>query len=243
MAPDEARPAVLAEIRDPKSLVDFEILSSLEDKYLPEADSILLDQIRQLTVSKTNFDRVYLKHKASLAARYATEAIYADLMKVYRDAGANIPIDSRAGFLAYFARHNEPEAMTLIEQTLETLGRGEDFNLLPDLTKFFYSDSIDALLRKRLESDIPPTVSTAAYLISLHGPAADQEVIEARLKRWRRDWSDRLAETDANSQGIIERELVTALTRAKSWTLSPERIKEIQQSCLSKLCRQNFQLK
>jgi len=90
-----------------------------------------------------------------LAARFATKAIYADLMEIYRNAGEKLPTETRPGFLAYFAKHNEEEALSLIEQTLENLAPGEDFNVLPDLTRLFYSDDIDALLRKRLESDEP----------------------------------------------------------------------------------------
>jgi hypothetical protein len=94
-----------------------------------------------------------------------------------------------------------------------------------------------------LESDQPQAVSTAAYLISLHGPADDQKVIEARLERWLKEWRHRPAEADANSQGMAERELIMALGSAKSWKLSPERVKELQQACVTKICRQNFQLK
>ena len=238
--PDEARSYVIAEIRDRRSLVDFEILGSLGDESLPEIDATLLDQIRQFASSSVNFDRVYLKHKSSLAARYATEAIYPDLMQIYRDGGAKLPNDARPGFLAYFARHNEPEALSLIEQTLDGLAPGEDFSLLPDLTRLYYPDGLDILLRKRLESDEPRAVSTAAYLLSLHGPASDEKVIEARLDRWLKEWSNRAAEAESNLQATAERELVQALMRAKSWKASPDRLRQLQQGCVTRLCRQNF---
>jgi hypothetical protein len=105
----------------------------------------------------------------------------------------------------------------------------------------YYSDAIDNLLKKRLESDDQSAASTAAYLIGLHGPAADQQVLETRLKRWREEWSARKSEADANLQGRIESELITALTQGKSWQLSPERIRELRQSCVTQICRQNFQ--
>ncbi len=238
IAPEEAREFVLAEIRDPKSLVDFEILRSLSDSTLPEADLPLLQQIRRLASSRVNFDRVYLKHKASLAARFATEGIYQDLMEIYRST--QLPLEVRAGFLAYFARYHEPEALPLIEEALANIEPGQDSNLLPDLTRLYYSDGVDSLLRKRLESDEPQKVSLAAYLISLHGSAADAKVIEARLERWRKEWGDRRVEAESNLQGTVERELITALSRSKSWKLSAERVKELQQSCITQICRQTF---
>jgi hypothetical protein len=240
VAPDEAREYVLAEIRDPKSLVDFQILRSLSDSTLVEADAPLLQQIRSLASSKVGFDQIYLKHKASLAARFATESIYPDLMEIYRTQLTQLPVEVRAAFLAYFARYHEPEALPLIEETLADLQQGQESNFLPDLTRLYYSDSIGSLLRERLESANPLAAGLAAYLISLHGSAADQKVIEARLERWRKEWSDRSVEADSNLQGTVERELITALTRAKSWKLPPERVKELQQSCITQICRQHF---
>lgn len=240
IAPEEAKDYVVAEIRDPKSLVDLKILGGLGDKTLPEADAALAEQIRGLASSKQNFDRVYLKQKASLAARYATAAVYGDLMQVYREAGANLPLDARAALLAYFAKHNEQEALPLIGQALGGLEPGQDFNFLPELTELYYSDAINDLLVRRLDSDAPQEASTAAYLISLHGPAGDEKVLEGRLERWREEWGGRAAEADANLQGTVERELIIGLTRAKSWKMSPERAKELQQGCVTRLCRQNF---
>jgi hypothetical protein len=240
LAPDEARPYVISEIRDPASLVDLEILGSLTDKFLPEVDEALSEQIRRLASSQASFDSIYLKQKASLAARYATSGIYAELMQTYRSALDKLPLESRAALLAYFARHNEPEALPLIEQTLGELEPGQDFNFLPDLTRLYYSDGVGALLIKRLETDEPQTAGTAAYLLSLHGSAGDQKVLESRLERWRKEWAERAAEADTSMQGRVERELIMALTHGKAWKLPPGRIKELQQSCITQLCRQNF---
>ena len=242
IAPEEAREFVLAEIRDPKSLVDFEILQSLSDSTLPEADAPLLQQIREFVSSKANFDRVYLKQKTSLAARFATEGIYPDLLQIYRTQGTQLPLEVRAGFLAYFAKYHEPETLPLIEEALADIDPGQDSSLLPDLTRLYYSDGMDGLLRKRLESNDPQAASLAAYLLSLHGAAGDQKVIEARLERWRKEWGDRSAEAETNLQGTVERELIMALTRAKSWQVPPERVKELQQSCITRMCRQSFRV-
>jgi hypothetical protein len=243
LAPEKSRQYVIAEIRDPQSLVDLQILHSLPDESLPEVDVSLLDQIHKLVASSVNFDRVYLKHKVSLAARYASKNIYPDLMEVYSSVGAKLPLEVRAGLLAYLAKHNEAEALPLIEQTAGELTAGQDFNFLPELARLYYSDGIDSILRKRLESDDPQTVSTAAYLISLHGPAADQKIIEARLERWQKEWRHRPAEADANHQGIAERELIMALGSAKSWKLPQEFVKGLQQACVTKICKQNFQIR
>jgi hypothetical protein len=239
IAPDEARTFVIAEIRDPNSLVDIEILGSLSDKSLPEVDEALLDQILRRSSLKTNVDSIYLKQKTSLAARYATSNIYGDLIQSYRSTVAKLPLDSRANLLAYFAKYNEQEALPLVEQTLADLQPGQDFNFLPELTHLYYSDGIDALLVKRLNMDEPQAASTAAYLLSLHGSAQDEKALESRLGLWRKEWGSRPSDAETNLQGTVERELILALLRGKSWRLSPERIKELHQSCITKMCRQS----
>ncbi len=240
LAPDQARPFVISEVVDPTSLVDFEILRSLDDTTLPETDASLLDQIRRLSSSTRSFDVVFLKQKTSLAARYATVGIYQDLMELYQQTGAKWPLESRACLLAYFARYNENEALPLIEQVLAGIEPGQDFNFLPNLTRLYYSDGIDGVLKKRLESDDPRTVGTTAWLMSKYGPAGDQHAIEARLERWRKEWGSRAAEAQTNLQDTAEHEMVVALIRAKSWKASPERARELEQSCVTELCRQNF---
>ena len=237
LAPDEARPFVIAEICDRGSRVEPAILGALEDKSLPEVDAALLDQIRRATTS--NHDRIYLKFKVVLLVRFATDTIYQELMEVYRRVGEKLPSDSRAGLLAYFAKHNEREAIPMIEKVVAEFKPGGSPWVLSELTTLYYSDSIGVILKKLLESDDYAHASHAAYLIGREGAAGDERVLEARLKRWREDWRDRIAEGDAQNQGQVERELVWALINGKSWKFAPERIEELRNSCITNLCKQS----
>ena len=240
LAPDEARPYVVAEISDPQSFVDWTIMGSLPDETIPEVDSILLNQLRAVVKVGGVLTDIFIKQKAALAVRFATNGIYPDLMLLYRENAARLTISSRADLLAYLVKQNEREALPLIEEELNSVPPEQEFNFLPELTRLYFSDGIDALLRKRLESDTPQIASTTAYLVSLHGPESDQKVLEARLERWRKEWANRIVEAETNLQGTVERELVYGLIHAKSWKLSPERVKELQQSCITKYCRENF---
>ena len=239
IAPDEARSYAIAEIRDPNSFLDVETLVSLKDESLPEVDASLLEQVRKLTHSTQNRDLILLRHKTELLARFATETIYRELMQLYQELGTNLPRDARPGLLAYFAKHNEREAMPLIEQAVAELKPGEYPQVLSDLTALYYSDAIGALLKKLMDTDDPARASHAAYLIGVHGSAGDEQVLEARLKRWREQWRDRVVEADTQQQGQVERELIYALVNGKSWKLSPERVRELRTSCLTQLCKQN----
>jgi hypothetical protein len=72
VAPDEARPFVVAEIRDPGSFVDWKLLGSIEAKSLPEVEASLLEQIRRFATAPDNLGVVQLKQKTSLLVRFAT---------------------------------------------------------------------------------------------------------------------------------------------------------------------------
>ena len=174
LAPDEARPYVVAEIRDPMSFVDVKLLGSIEAKSLPEADAILLEQIRRFAAIPDNRGFVFLKQKTSLLVRFGTDGIYQELMDLYQKVGAKLYPDGRAGLLAYFAKHNEREAIPLIEQAISELKPDEDPAVLRELTALYYSEAIGVLVKKLLATDDRSAASMAAYLIGLHGSADDQ---------------------------------------------------------------------
>ena len=237
VAPDEVRPFVVAEIRDPTSFVDVKLLGSIEPKSLPEADATLLEQIRRFATMPDNAGFVFLKQKTSLLVRFGTDGIYQELMDLYQTVGAKLYPDGRAGLLAYFAKHNEREALPLIEQAVSELKPDQDPAVLRELTALHYSEAIGVLVKRLLATDDRSWASNAAYLIGLHGSADDKEVLEARLKRWQDEWRNRVVEADDQQQGRIERELIWALIHGNSWKLPPERQRELQLGCITQMCQ------
>jgi hypothetical protein len=215
------------------------LLGSIEAKVLPEADPTLLEQIRRLVAIPDNRGFVHLKQKTSLLVRFGSEGIYQELMDLYQTVGAKLYADGRAGLLAYFAKHNEREALPLIEQAISELKPDEDPAVLRELTALYYSEAIGVLVKKLLVTDDRSWASNAAYLIGLHGSADDKQVLEARLKRWQEEWGNRVVEADEQQQGRIESELVGALIHGESWKLPPERLRELQMGCLTQMCKRS----
>jgi len=199
-----------------------------------------LNQISGLVKAGGAADELLLKRRMALAVRYATNNIYPEVMTLYTENEKRLTPSARAVLLAYLAKQNEREALPLIEQALSELPANEEFHFLPELTELYFSEAIAAILRKRVESDEPEVASTSAYLISKYGSESDEKVLEARLERWQKEWGSRKLEADSNQQGRIEIELVGGLIRAKAWKLSPERVKQLQQSCVTKYCSQQF---
>jgi hypothetical protein len=240
LAADDVRPYVVAEIRNPDSILDAETLGKLKNESLPEVDASLLEQIRKLVQSTNNRDVVLLRTKSKLLARFATDSIYRELMKLYQETGANLSRDARSGLLAYFAKYNEREAMPLIEQAVADLKPGEYPQVLTDITALYYSDAIRGLLKKLIETADAPVARHAVYLMGIHGSAGDEKILEAHLRSWQERWRGRVAEADAQQQqGQLECALIFALIHGKSWKLSAERVRELKMGCLTELCKQN----
>lgn len=236
---DEARPHYIAQICDPTALLDIEAMSRWKEKSLPEVDSCLLTQLRRLKNPADDYARTWLQNKAALAALFATENIYQDVLTIYRETATSLPYEIAGGLLAYLAKQNEAATIPLIEETLARVKPTEEFNFLPKLTALYYSEAIGNLLKKRLELNEPESAGIAAYLLGKYGTAEDAAVLEARLDRWRKEWRDRLTDAEATQQGWLENEIITALVRGERWQLSAERKRELQQSCLTKMCKQN----
>jgi hypothetical protein len=242
MAPDEVRPYVVAEILDPGSFVDWKILGLVKDESLPEVDLPLLEQIRSLARSTQNPGRIFLTMKAPRLVRFATDKIYQPLMDLYQETKEELPVEARGALLAYFAKHNEREAIPLIELAASELKPGQYTQLLSSLTELYYSEAIGAVVKKIVETDDASLASHAAYLLGRHGSPGDEKLLEARLKRWQEQWRDRVAQADSERQGQIERELIWALLNGKAWKLSEARVKELRMSCITEMCKSSNQI-
>jgi hypothetical protein len=247
LAPDRARPFVVAEIVRPQRSLDFEralgVFSGLKDTPLPEVDAPLLAIIReQVTLEPRAFQ--VLAQKGILAARFATDAIYDPLLAAYRTEGARWQGDERGAVLGYLARVHEPETMPIIDRELAAFGPGPDqdyqaYLFLSSLTQGYYSPRIRALLAKRLEDDDARVVESVAPMMGKRGGAEDRALLEKRLRRWRDKWSGRELLASGN-ESRLEMELVSALTRAKAWTLAPSELESLRQGCLTEMCRKSI---
>ncbi|MGI8545144.1 MAG: hypothetical protein ACR2MD_16930 [Aridibacter sp.] len=241
----KARPYVIEEIKNPQSVIDVEVLGSLKDEFLPETDQYLLEQIREIGQIKVkNRDYVMLRLKALLAARYSTDAIYGELLNIYRSSHQKWFADSKGALIGYFVRHNNKEAVRLIEETLETMDSSYNSTFFSELTKMNYSKEVNSFLLKWLEGDEAEKASLAAYIISRNGGEENKEKILARYNRWLKKWSKRKEEfkvekptQEISQQIMFQVNVVEALNLAKSWKLSDKEKAELAKTCFSEMCQ------
>ncbi len=130
-----ARAFVINEIRDPNSFINPDVLKTLDDKFLPEVDDALLEQIKGLAATDDRRMQLDLQFKMLLAARYATSKIYKEMLDVYKKYGINWSIEQSGLLLAYLIRHNEKEIIPVIEERLAKSGEKSGSNVFYNLTR------------------------------------------------------------------------------------------------------------
>ncbi|MGI8495266.1 MAG: hypothetical protein ACR2L1_08145 [Pyrinomonadaceae bacterium] len=242
-----ARPFVINEIRDPDSFINPDILVKLDDKFLPETDDALLEQIKNLAATNDNRMRLNLQFKLTLAARYATAKIYGEMLEVYKKYGANWPTERSGPLLSYLARHNDEETLPLIEEQLNKSGDRSGFNFFYTVTKTGFTKGMEKLLQKRLESDDQQIAGGVAYYLSKNGGRENISLIEKRYNRWLEKWNGRGAElenpnaaAEVKGEAMFQINLLEALIRAEGWKLPETEVARLKLTCLTDNCRRHF---
>ncbi|MGI8668738.1 MAG: HEAT repeat domain-containing protein [Aridibacter sp.] len=243
----KARPYVIEEIKNPNSFMDIDTLGSLKDEFFPETDQALLEQIRENGKMKERGKFVSLDSKLMLAARYSTDSIYGELLNIYKSSHSKWQIGSKGTMIGYFARHNDQEAVQLIEETLENLEIIYYHSFFSNLTKINYPKAVNTFLLNLLESDEPEKASLAVWIISKNGGKENKEIILARYKSWFEKWQDRREEFSAekpspeiSKQLGFQINLVSSILSAKSWKLSDKEKAELSKTCFTESCLRYF---
>ena len=234
-------PLVIAEVCDPKSLADFNVLSAMPFDSLTEADACLLDQIRQYASGDVR-QQIVLQHKSALAARFATAGIYEDLFALYLQYEKTWTGGVRGGMLAYLARYDGTRSRPLLDAALPADAPNFDPNITFALFRAYYSPALGNFLRTRLESAPPGQASEAAYAMSAHGTAEDQAILRKRLDRWNAQWAGHESDLPPE-QAALQSELIQAVIRGKYWQVSEAEASALRDTCLSDLCRSRLRVK
>ncbi len=249
LSPSRARPFLVAKIKDPTSMFQDDTVESFHSAPLPEVDIDLVGQIRNYgTLHDGKIENGWqLRFRCMLAAKFATNAVYDQLLNIYKTSSPKWPSDARAFLLSYISRHDAPQALLLLDDEFRTLDKGQVSSFLHDMTKFYYAPELTSVLEQRLASDDARAATSGAYILSLHGPASSRSKIEARLKRWLARWGNREFELDgvqavpgSEGQSMLQTELVSALLNGKNWKLTDSEKKALAAGCINRPCLRYF---
>ena len=108
-----------------------------------------------------------------------------------------------------------------------------------------YSDDLIPIAMQALYSPNLSIAGTAALFLGEHGPSSTQDALWQRLNAFWKAWHDREKEllvqagfNDVRTNNAnFERELVSALTHAKRWTLSETDRRNLRDHCITDQCR------
>ncbi len=240
LSPGGTKPFMIEEICDSRSLTQFDVLSSAPFDSLPETDACLLNQIRHYSKGDRS-TQIYLQQKAALAARFATAAVYDDLLKVYSTDGSTWDGQARGAMLAYLARYGGERTLPLLESAMPANAPSLEPNVSFALFRTYYSPVLDSFLRKRLNSPYARQASEAAYQMSAHGPKEDQAILRKRLDRWNAKWSNITALPQ--DEAALQAELIRAVIHGLNWQLSNDEADVLRRQCQSDLCRSQLGVK
>jgi hypothetical protein len=240
LSPASTKPFLIEEICDSKSLTQFDVLTLAPFDSVPETDACLLNQIKQYSKGDRR-TQIYLQHKAALAARFATEAIFEDLLNIYSTDGSTWDGQARGAMLAYLARYGGTRTLPLLELAMPADAPTLEPNVSFALFRAYYSPVIDAFLRKRLNSPYARQASEAAYRMASHGPKENQAILRKRLDGWNAKWSNR---TDIpQDEAALQAELIRAVIHGLNWQLPKEEADVLIRQCQSDLCRSQLGMK
>jgi hypothetical protein len=237
VAPENVRPIVVQEVCAPQS-AGLDAVRNAPFDILPETNECLWKRIHAASTSSERRARIDLDQGTAFAARFATKAIYDDLFALYEESGADWNGEARGGMLAYLMRWDAQRARPLLDKALPMSAERFEANISFALFRAYYSPGLDTFLHDRLEKGPPGQAAEAAYQMSEHGPAADRDILRARLDRWRTKWSDKQIPKE---QAMLESELVQALVAGKEWQMSDAQASALRESCISSVCRSRFQ--
>ena len=236
LAPENVRSFVIEEVCANRRTVQRAIQNAPFD-VLPETDECLKEQIRAAS-ENVKHGGVDLQQKTALAARFATNAIFEDLLALYQKSGPRWDGQARGGMLAYLMRWDARRALPLLEAALPPGAEELEPDISFALFRSYYSSGLDAFLRERLANGPAGQAGMAAFEMSQYGPAEDQDILRARLDRWRTQWSGKVI---PQAEGKLEGELVDAVLRGKEWQMPDAPAATFRESCISSVCRSRFE--
>jgi hypothetical protein len=236
LAPQNVRSFVIEEV-----CADYRVMlkpiQNAPFDVLPETDECLKEQIHAASAN-VKHGGGDLQLKTALAARFATDAIYDDLLVLYEQSSAQWDGQARGGMLAYLMRWDAKRALPLLEAALPLSAEQLEPNISFALFGPYYSNGLDAFLRERLAKGPAEQAGMAAFEMSQYGPAEDQDILRERLSRWRAKWSGK---DIPEAEGKLESELVQAVIQGKEWKMPDAPANTLRESCLSSVCRSRFQ--
>jgi hypothetical protein len=233
IAPDDASTYLVREAcpEHPATIRAVRDLSPMET--LPEADTCL----REKLIAETNGagTRMMLGTTIQYIARFADAALLSDVRKAYAERTDRWDQRARGAALTYLMRWDAKNSRPLLDALL--LGPdSSDGIIMVDVLEPEHdpADGLKEAVREYLQTAPPKIAAWCAFALSKLGEPEDRELLRKTLEQLRR----RDAAEFSHWDGKFEVELVTAVAQGRSWESTKDEITALEQTCVSRECRQ-----
>jgi hypothetical protein len=234
LAPVEARPLILREIRNPRRGATLKTLGSLPDAELPDLDDVLA----------TNFEASNSEISAALVGRYATKKVVARILASTGDKIGRMACHPQASILAYFLRVDEATGATLLDRAMTSRATG-CWQSLDQIADLRMTPVVEARAIADLDHPDPEAVIAAARALGRHGSPPALEALRAAFRRWHSTWTGRAAELAFSQaverpnarQAMVEDAFRQAIGAGQGWLMRAAELRELQSLCVTDNCR------
>jgi hypothetical protein len=246
LAPEEGRRVILREMQRFPLRVRPDVLTVLPDTTLPELDDIL-----SATPSGHNpgNDFEVIAGYSRLIARYASSGPLARIETASADKIGIMACDIQSALLAYFLRVDPDYGASALEQALAARKNTGCYKYEFDgVGRLFMSPKLEEIAAGHL-NDPDRNVAVQAATLLGRGSAAAEKQLWNRLEQWHTQWQGRDEELQpriengmvAGEPAQFEVELVRALMNADAWIADIDKLKKIEQLCLTSAGRGEVQ--
>ncbi|HKE87654.1 MAG TPA: HEAT repeat domain-containing protein [Vicinamibacterales bacterium] len=234
MAPDEARPLILREIRNPRRGATLKTLGSLQDAELPELDDALA----------ANFEASTSEIHAALVQRYATRKVAARILASAGDEIGVMACRQQTSILAYFLRVDESTGSALLDRAMTSRATG-CWRFLNEIAAVRMTPVVQTRAIADLDDSDPDVVIAAIQTLGQHGSPAALEPLRTAFQRWHATWADRAAELAYSfaverpnaRQAMVEDAFRQAIGTGRGWLVRASDLRELQSLCVTDNCR------
>lgn len=240
LAPEEARPLILREIRDPRPGATLETLGILPDRELPDVEEDLLAGLER----GDNPDDL----RARLLERYgpSSSAAASRALAMVDGRIPGMACRPQAALVAYFLRADPPSGGRLLERVLAArAGTGCYQTVLADVANLRMTGAVERLALEHLDDPESAVVRSAAGTLGRHGSPAARPALRARFERWSQMWAGREEALQVSyakrpphaAEAMVEDALRQALGLAHGWVMDGAALRELQGLCVTDGCR------
>ena len=234
LAPDEARPLILHEIKNPRRGATLKTLGSLRDAELPDLDDALA----------ANFEASNSEIHAALVQRYATKRVAARILASASDKIGVMACNQQASILAYFLRVDEATGSALLDRAMTSRLTG-CWRSLNQIAALRMTPVVQARAIADLDNSDPDVVIAAIQTLGQHGSPAALEPLRMAFQQWHLAWADRAAELAYSRvverpnarQAMVEDAFRQAIGTGPGWLVRASELRELQSLCVTDNCR------